>query len=133
MFGSNMEYLEEICKNFDDMTSKLIDPRLYLVSLADKDTLYYRDAMVTKDMEKFRKAMVKEVMDQSNTHIWRVMRKSDPQKKLRLIRLIWSFKQKRNPLGELLKHKARYVYTEKCNKKGLIIGTHMHQWLIGGL
>ena len=55
----------------------------------------------------FKTAMIKEVEDMTKTHVWKIIRKSDLPEDAKLIHLIWSFKRKRNPIGELLKYKAR--------------------------
>ena len=44
-----MDHLQAINANIDDMTSNFLDPRLYTASLADKDTLHYKDAMNAED------------------------------------------------------------------------------------
>ena len=119
LFKANMDHLQEINRNFDDMMSNLVDPRLYAASIADKDTLHYREAMEAEDREDFKKAMVKEVDDLTKTHVWRLVPKTEVPKDARLIRLIWSFKRKRNPLGELLKHKARLCVHGGMQRKGI--------------
>ena len=47
------------------------------------------------------------------------MEKSSLPPDAKLIRLIWSFKQKRNPLGELTKHKARLCVHGGMQRQGI--------------
>ena len=119
LFRAKMDHLQAIDTNIDDMTSNYLDPRLYAASLADKDTLHYREAMDAEDKQDFKKAMMKEVEDLTKTHVWKIIKKSDLPPDARLIRLIWSFKRKRNSLGELLKHKARLCVHGGMQQKGI--------------
>ena len=45
LFRAKMDHLQAINTNINDMASNFLDPRLYAASLADKDTLHYKDAM----------------------------------------------------------------------------------------
>ena len=58
LFQANMAHLEEIETNIDDMTSNYPDPRLYAASLADKDTLHYKEAMNAEDTKDFKNTHV---------------------------------------------------------------------------
>ena len=119
LFKAQMDHLETINKNLDDNTSNLIDPRLFAASIADKDTMQYGNTMKAEDCEDFKKAMVKEVTDLTKTHVWKLIKKTDMPNDTKLIRLIWSFKRKHNPLGELLKHKARLCVHGGMQRKGI--------------
>ncbi len=119
LFKAQMDHLETINKNLDDNTSNLIDPRLFAASIADKDTMQYGNTMKAEDCEDFKKAMVKEVTDLTKTHVWKLIKKTDMPNDAKLIRLIWSFKRKHNPLGELLKHKARLCVHGGMQRKGI--------------
>ena len=55
----------------------------------------------------------------TSVHVWRLKPKTEVPNNTRLIRLIWSFKCKRNPLGELLKHKARLCVHGGMQRKGI--------------
>ena len=65
--------------------------------------------MVTPDWADFQKAMVKEVNDFDERGHWELIHKSqvDFNRPHDIISAIWSFKRKRTPAGELIKHKAR--------------------------
>ncbi len=71
LFKANMDHLQEINRIFDDMTSNLIDPRLYAASFVNKDTLHIRDVMKAEDQQDFQKTMMKEDDDLTKTHVWK--------------------------------------------------------------
>ena len=119
LFKAQMDHMEAINQNTDDATLNLVDPRLLAASMVDQDTMHYGDAMRAHDQQEFREAMVKEVEDLTKTHVWKLIWKSDMPKEAKLIRLIWSFKRKKNPLGELLKHKARLCVHGGMQRKGI--------------
>ena len=68
LFRAKMDHLQAIDTNIDDMTSNYLDLRLYAASLADKDTLHYREAMDAEDKQDFQKAMMKEVLGELLKH-----------------------------------------------------------------
>ena len=90
-----------------DGTENLVNPLILAASMADKDTMHYGQAMKAHDAVDFLKAMEKEVNDLNSTGVWKLVKKSEMPNDAKLIRLIWSFKQKCNPLGKSIKHKAR--------------------------
>jgi len=100
MFQAKMNYIEQINKNLNDSTSNFFDPRLFQATEANKDNLHFGDAMKAHDKDEFIKAMEKEINDLTMTKVWTLIRKSDMPSDAKLIRLIWSFKRKRNPLGD---------------------------------
>lgn len=63
LFKAKFDYLDAINKNIDNATSNLIDPRLFAVLIADKDTMHYGDTMKAEDSDELKKAMCKEVED----------------------------------------------------------------------
>ena len=63
--------------------------------------------MAADDSEEFIAAMVKEIKDLFDTEVWELILISDLPADAILIPLIWSFRRKRDPMGNLLKHKAR--------------------------
>ena len=52
-------------------------------------------------------AMEKEILDHGYGKHWSIVHRNTLPNKARPIKTIWSFKRKRKPDGELLKHKAR--------------------------
>ena len=81
--------------------------------VADKEPLTYLEA--AQD-EVWRKAMKEEMMaiDQSNT--WEL---KFPPSKCKSIGLKWIFKLKKNPKGEIIRHKARLVVKGYSQRKGI--------------
>ena len=85
----------------------MMDPRLLLATDGNNDNLHYGGAMAAPDKKEFIAAMQKEVEALTKDKVWRLEPKKNIPANAKLIRLIWSFKRKRNPQGDLLKHKAR--------------------------
>ena len=76
-------------------------------SLHENNEVYtFREAMNQDDSADFVRAMVKEVEDHESRNHWTMVPRSETDGK-KTILSIWSFKRKRSPSGELLKHKAR--------------------------
>jgi len=63
--------------------------------------------MKQDDRLDFVTAMQKEIADHENRNHWTVVERKTLPTKAKPIKAIWSFKRKRKPDGELLKHKAR--------------------------
>ena len=85
--------------------------------MADKDTMYYGQAMKAPNVVDFIRAMEKEITDLNDTG--KLVKKTNIPKEVKLIRLIWSFKRKQNPLGQLIKHKARLCIHGGMQRKGI--------------
>ena len=118
LFRAHFDHMHAV-NTLQDGTSNLTDPRVLAASMADKDTMHYGQAMKAPDVEKFIQAMEKEVNDLNETGVWKLVKKTDMPKDAKLIRLIWSFKRKRNPLGQLIKHKARLYVHGDMQCKGI--------------
>ena len=56
--------------------------------------------------------MVKEIKDLFATNVWELILLADLPTGAILIPLIWSFRRKRDPIGNLVKHKARICVHE---------------------
>ena len=119
LFNAEINYLDLLEKNIDDGSSKLMDPRLLLATDGNNDNLHYGGAMAAPDKEEFLQAMKKEINDLTEDNVWRLELKKNIPPQAKLIRLIWSFKRKRNPIGELLKHKARLCVHGGMQTKGV--------------
>ena len=78
-----------------------------MASKANNDVLYYHQAMKADDADEFRKAMKKEIDSFNEEKIFELIPISKKPDHKSLIPFVWSFKRKRNPMGELIKHKAR--------------------------
>jgi hypothetical protein len=74
---------------------------------SDLDTMHLNEAMIQPDREEFIKAMNKELQDHIDRGHWKVVpSKSVPSGKMP-IPMVWSMKRKRDPIGEIIKWKAR--------------------------
>lgn len=74
---------------------------------ADPDTLNYQDAMRAPDRAKFVEAMYKELNDHIQRSHWTIVPRSSIPKHKRALPMVWSYKRKRDPLGNIIKWKAR--------------------------
>ena len=108
-----------------------MDPRFLLAVDENNDNLHYGGAMAVHDKSEFIADMKKEVDALTKDKVWRIEPRKNIPEHAKLIRLIWSFKRKRNPMGELMKHKARLFVHGGMQQKVQTTGTHMHQWWIG--
>lgn len=74
----------------------------------DPDTLYMHEALKAPDANEFKKAMVKEVVDQTQRKHWRVMLKKDVPQGETILPAVWSMKRKRRiATREVYKWKSR--------------------------
>lgn len=113
-----------VCLMMVDGTAN-INPALfaYPASIANNDTIYIREAMQQEDKGEFLKAMVKEIEDHTAQGHWRVITRKEIKQRNYVhkpIITIWSFKQKRNPMGDIIKYKARLC----CHGGQTIKGVH---------
>ena len=72
-----------------------------------EDVLHYGGYIKSHDKEDFSKAMVKEVDGLQDSVVFHLVKRSVVDKSSAILPAIWSFRRKRNPAGEVLKHKAR--------------------------
>ena len=75
--------------------------------------------MHAHDCEKFQEAMDVEVDTLRKDGVFRIVPLSKLPKEKTLIPMIWSFKRKRNPMGDLLKYKARLCVHGGKQKYGI--------------
>jgi hypothetical protein len=95
----------------------------YSASIADTDTMYLHQALRQPDKDEFLAAMVKEIEDHTSRGHWRITTKAEMKQRgydHKPIAAIWSFKRKRNPLGEITKYKARLC----CHGGQTVKGVH---------
>ena len=78
-----------------------------LVGSTGPDTLTFAEAMKAEDREEFIKAMHKELGDHIEMKHWKVVPIGSIPKGKRALPMVWAMKRKRNPLGEIIKVKAR--------------------------
>ena len=79
-------------------------------TLADPDTMTLKEALQEPDADKFIEAMEKEVEDHVKRGHWKLVTTAEmfaAGYKTKPIMLVWSMKRKRNPLGQIVKYKAR--------------------------
>ena len=119
LFKAEINYLNLLETNADDGSQNLMDPRLLLATDTNNDNLHYGGAMAAPDKKEFIAAMQKEVEALTKDNVWRLEPKRNIPPHAKLIRLIWSFKRKRNPLGDLIKHKARLCVHGGMQTKGV--------------
>ena len=106
IFRAQMDYHQEI-HSLADNTFNNLHPLSFMASKANNDVLYYHQAMKADDADEFRKAMKKEINSFKDEKIFELMLLNKKPAHKSLIPFVWSFKRKRNPIGELIKHKAR--------------------------
>ena len=113
-------FLTEITDNAMAFTTELI--YAYAATQADPDTMTLKEAMQEPDADKFLEAMVKEIDDHVTRKHWRLV--TDDQMRRagytgKPIMGVWSMKRKRNPLGEIIKYKARFCAHGGQTEKGV--------------
>ena len=99
-------YLIEL---FDPIRA-FIEDIAYAMSMADQDTMTLKQALQEPDADCFLKAMSKEVKDHEDRDHWFVVTVHQMIRsgyKTKPIMAVWSMKRKRNPLGQIVKYKAR--------------------------
>ena len=81
----------------------------YMLSFlaTDPDTMTLQEAMQQPDKDQFLHAMKKELEDHISRKHWKVVPAKCIPKHKRSIPMVWSMKRKRNPVGEIIKWKAR--------------------------
>ena len=99
--------MDLISQKYDYRSINLVDPRILAAKHSQKDNLHLGKAMKADDHEDFMKVMKKEIKDSTTEDVIEIFPKSSLPTSAHIMRLIWSFKRKRNPFGELIKHKAR--------------------------
>ena len=75
--------------------------------ISSNEVFTFWQAMKEPDKAEFKEAMDKEIDDHTKREHWELVPRSSMPKGKKPIKSIWSMKRKRNPIGELLKHKAR--------------------------
>ena len=80
---------------------------MYATKISSNECFTFREAMKQEDKLEFIQAMEKEISDHEEGRHWSVVRRDTLPQNARPIKAIWSFKRKRKPDGQLLKHKAR--------------------------
>ena len=74
---------------------------------SDPDTMHLKEALEQEDREEFLKATRKELNNHIKRGHWKVVSRKAIPKGKRALPMVWSMKRKRNPIGEIIKWKAR--------------------------
>ena len=90
-----------------DNTLNHMHPLSMMASKDNNDVLHYHQAMKAEDAYDFKEAIGKEVQSFKDEATFELIQIKNKPSHEPLIPFIWSFKRKRNPMGELMKHKAR--------------------------
>ena len=90
-----------------DSTLNEVHHLLYATDISSNDRFNFWNAMKQDDKLAFVDAMEKEISNHEKGGHWSIVHRDTLSNNARPIKEIWSFKRKRKPDGELLKHKAR--------------------------
>ena len=82
-------------------------PLLFLASQANKDILYFYEATKAKDLDCFKNAIIEEIFSFKKEKIFSIIPLNQKLSHKSLIPFMLVFKYEHNPLGDLLKYKAR--------------------------
>src|SRR5210317_1869631 len=91
MLDADIDYFEQVLEAFP-------------ASVADNDTMYLAEAMRQDNKDKFLEVMVKEITDHTKQGHWQVTTRAEMRRRNyhhRPIMSVWSFKRKRNPMGQI--------------------------------
>ena len=78
-----------------------------VTSSRDPDTMMLEEALRQPDHAEFIKAMHKELDDHISCKHWQVMSRTAAPRNRIPIMTVWSMKRNRNPIGKIMKWKAR--------------------------
>ena len=101
-----MDHMDLISRNSDDGSMNLAGPIILASKTSQKDNPDLGEALKADDCEDFMKSMEKEIKYLTTEYAWEILPKSSLPTSTQIIRLIWSFKRKRNPFGDIIKHKS---------------------------
>ena len=99
-----MDHMDLISHNSDYGSINLSDPKILAAETSWKNNLRLGEAMKADDCEDFMTVMEKEIKYLTTEYVWGIFPKSSLPTSAHIIQLIWRFKIKRNPFGELIKH-----------------------------
>ena len=101
-----MNWFHEVNKLYDGALNK-IHHFFYSTDIPPNETFTFRKGTKQQDIISFLDTMRKEIHDHEEGIHWNVVHRNTIPNKSRPIKSIWSFKRKRKPDEEILKHKAR--------------------------
>ena len=85
----------------------LLSSYIFSFVASDPDTMTLAEAMSQPDRQQFIQAMKKELNDHISRGHWKVIPSKFVPSHKRCLPMVWSMKRKRNPIGEIIKWKAR--------------------------
>ena len=109
IFKATIDHMDPISRNSDDGYINLADPRIIAAENSQKYNLHLGEVMKAYDSEDFMTAMEKETKYLTTKDVWDAIPKSSLPTSAHIIRLIWSFKRKRNPFGELINTQGLFM------------------------
>ena len=80
---------------------------IYGMVATDPDTMHLHEALQQEDREHFIEAMTEELKSHIKRKHWKIVPLKSVPKGKRCLPMVWSMKRKKNPLGEIIKYKAR--------------------------
>jgi hypothetical protein len=111
------EAIDPLLYQEEDQLSAMDDPIQFIAThdqpvaykaTNDPDTLYMHEALKAPDAKEFKKAMIKEVQDQTQRKHWRVMLKKDVPQGETILPAVWSMQPKQQiATREVYKWKSR--------------------------
>ena len=126
MFNAQLEHLNA-SNNLFDNTTNVIRPFSLLAEENTNDALYYHQEMQAEDKERFKEAMSKEVQAFKDKEVFEFRKIKEIPSESKIVPMIWSFKRKRSPTGEITKHKARLcVHGGKQTKRSDYWNTELY-------
>ena len=105
-----MEHMDLIRRNFDDGYISLADQIILSEETPQKDNVYLWTATKADDREDLIKAMEKEIKYSTTEDVWEILPKSSLPTSAHIIRLMWSFKFKREPFREHIKRGTSKIF-----------------------
>ena len=104
---SDADLLQPCIKSHEPHPFALLGEHIFSFLVTDPDTMTLKEALEQDDRSHFLAAMKKELKDHISRKHWKeVPRRSVPSHKT-CISMVWSMKRKRDPVGNIVKWKAR--------------------------
>ena len=121
-----MDHMDLISRNSGDRYINHSDPIILAAETSQKNNLHLGEAIKSDDRKDFIKAVEKEIKYLTTEDVWEILPKSPLPTSAHIIQLIWNFKRKRKPFGELIKHKYRLCVHGGMQQEGIAFITHLH-------
>ena len=101
-----MDHIDFISRNSVRGSINLADPIILAATTYHKYNLHLGKAMKSGNCEDLMKAMEEEIKYLTTKDVWEIIPISSLPTSVHIILLIWIFKRKRKPYGELIKNNA---------------------------